>query len=107
MTIVDKWTGLEVRALREARRMTLAQFAEVIGVTERMVTAWEARGESITPRAANQEALDKMLSTSPPLRSTCTSASPAPPESRSYPRPTHRPQSTSRCATRPTGSSWP
>lgn len=65
MTTVDKWTGLEVRALREARRMTIAQFAEAMNVTERMVSLWEARGESIQPRAANQDSLDKMLAAAP------------------------------------------
>lgn len=45
--------------------MTLNQFAEVLGVTERMVSHWEQRGESITPRAANQEALDRLLAVSP------------------------------------------
>lgn len=65
MITVDKWTGREVRALREARRMTLVQFAELIGVTERMVCSWEARGVTINPRAANQEALDKVLAAAP------------------------------------------
>jgi transcriptional regulator with XRE-family HTH domain len=45
--------------------MTLEQFATVLGVTERMVSNWEQRGESITPRAANQEALDRLLAVSP------------------------------------------
>jgi len=65
-TVVDKWTGAEVRALREARRMTTAQFAELMTVTERMVTLWEARGKTITPRPVNQKSLDDMLAAAPP-----------------------------------------
>lgn len=58
---MDLWTGREVRALRAAMRDSLIAFAERLGVTARMVSNWEARGTSIKPRAANQEALDRLL----------------------------------------------
>lgn len=58
---IQKWSGREARALREAKRMTLHSFAGRLGVTERMVSAWEARGEAITPRPVNQSALDSTL----------------------------------------------
>ncbi|MER5465831.1 SUMF1/EgtB/PvdO family nonheme iron enzyme [Streptomyces sp. NPDC002668] len=37
-------------------------FAVEIGISHRMLVTWEQRQESITPRAANQAALDTMLS---------------------------------------------
>ncbi|MFG2737910.1 SUMF1/EgtB/PvdO family nonheme iron enzyme [Streptomyces harbinensis] len=66
MVTVTTWTGREIRALRQAKRMSLVAFAEHIGVSERMVSKWEARGASITPRPVNQSAFDSSLSLSPP-----------------------------------------
>ncbi|MGW7295358.1 SUMF1/EgtB/PvdO family nonheme iron enzyme [Streptomyces xiamenensis] len=66
MVTVMTWTGREIRALRQAKRMSLVAFAQHIGVSERMVSKWEARGPSITPRPANQSAFDASLSLSPP-----------------------------------------
>lgn len=61
MPIVPLWTGREVRALREARRMSVRDFAAHLGVSDRMVSKWEAGGESIRPRPLNQSALDTSL----------------------------------------------
>lgn len=58
---VRTWTGQEVRALRGARRMSVRGFAGYLGVNERVVSNWEARGRSITPRPVNQQALDTCL----------------------------------------------
>jgi DNA-binding transcriptional regulator YiaG len=58
---VLRWSGVEVRALREARRMSVREFAEHLGVSDRMVSKWEAGGERIHPRPVNQAALDTSL----------------------------------------------
>lgn len=60
--LVRPWTGTEVTALRSARRMTLVEFAAHLGVSERIVSKWEAAGTKITPRPINQAALDTSLS---------------------------------------------
>lgn len=61
---VQRWSGREIRALREARRMSLRAFAGHLGVSERMVSKWEAGGETIIPRPVNQQALDTSLAAS-------------------------------------------
>ena len=61
---VERWSGLEARALREAKRMSLRDFANHIGVSERMVSKWEAAGAGLYPRPANQAALDTSLNRS-------------------------------------------
>jgi DNA-binding XRE family transcriptional regulator len=61
---VTVWTGREVRALREAKRMSVREFAKHLGVSERMVSKWEAGGEAIRPRPVNQAALDTSLALS-------------------------------------------
>lgn len=47
--------------MREARRMTLREFAAHLGVSDRMVSKWEAGRERICPRPVNQAALDTSL----------------------------------------------
>jgi hypothetical protein len=61
MRPVEHWTGAEVRLLRHARRMSVRQFAEHLGVSDRMVSKWEAAGSAIHPRPVNQQALDESL----------------------------------------------
>jgi Sulfatase-modifying factor enzyme 1/Helix-turn-helix domain len=61
MSTVPQWSGREVRALREARRMSVREFAAHLGVSDRMVSKWEAAGEAMRPRAMNQAALDTSL----------------------------------------------
>ncbi|RDI43560.1 SUMF1/EgtB/PvdO family nonheme iron enzyme [Nocardia mexicana] len=60
--LIRPWTGDETRALRDAQRMTLRQFAALLGVNERLISKWEAGGKALTPRPVNQEALDTVLS---------------------------------------------
>ena len=62
MSTVPYWSGREVRALREARRMSVREFAAHLGISDRMVSKWEAGGETIRPRPLNQAALDTSLS---------------------------------------------
>ncbi|GAA2100565.1 hypothetical protein GCM10009801_73180 [Streptomyces albiaxialis] len=61
MTVVLTWTGREAAALRAAKRLSLEAFAEKLGITSRMLSKWEEKGELITPRPANQAALDAVL----------------------------------------------
>lgn len=58
--MVLNWTGAETRALREARRMSIREFAAHLGVSDRMVSKWEARPD-MRPRPMNQAALDTSL----------------------------------------------
>ncbi len=60
--VVRRWTGAEARALRDARRMSLIEFAAHIGVSERLISHWEAGGAKVRPRPVNQAALDTSLS---------------------------------------------
>lgn len=61
MATVQRWSGIEVRALREAKRMSIREFAAHLGVSERMISKWEAGKENIRPRPVNQAALDTAL----------------------------------------------
>ena len=53
--------GVEIRALRLAKRMTVRGFASFLGVSDRMVSKWEIGGAAISPRPVNQAALDTTL----------------------------------------------
>ncbi|RZQ64422.1 SUMF1/EgtB/PvdO family nonheme iron enzyme [Amycolatopsis suaedae] len=66
MATVQQWSGEEIKALRQAKRMSQRDFAAHLGVTARMIAKWEAGGKNITPRAVNQEALDTSLNRSDP-----------------------------------------
>ncbi|MEV4693138.1 helix-turn-helix domain-containing protein [Micromonospora zamorensis] len=59
--VVGRWTGREVRALREALRMNVRAFAEHLGVTTATVSRWEHRRAPAPPRVAAQSALDQAL----------------------------------------------
>ena len=66
MTTVQRWSGVEVRALRDAMRMSIREFAAHLGVSERMISKWEAGRENIRPRPVNQAALDTCLARTDP-----------------------------------------
>lgn len=61
MATVQQWSGSEIRALREAKRMSLRDFAAHLGVSERMISKWEKEGSDVIPRPINQAALDTAL----------------------------------------------
>jgi len=63
---IKLWSGREARALREAKRMSIRDFAAHLGVSERMVSKWEKEAENIHPRPVNQQALDSSLAASTP-----------------------------------------
>ena len=60
-TVVPIWTGAEVRLLRLAKRMSVQDFAEYVGVSKRMVSRWEAGGDDAVPKPFNQQSLDICL----------------------------------------------
>jgi transcriptional regulator with XRE-family HTH domain len=62
--VVGEWTGREARALRDAKRMSIREFAAHLGVHERLVSKWEAGGVRVRPRPVNQAALDTSLARS-------------------------------------------
>jgi transcriptional regulator with XRE-family HTH domain len=61
MAPVQKWSGREARALRDALRMSLREFSAYLGVGERTVSKWESEGASRVPRSVMQQALDTAL----------------------------------------------
>ena len=66
MVTVDRWTGVEARALRLAKRMSLAAFSAHLGVSERTLSNWEGAGTDVNIREVNQAALDTSLRVSGP-----------------------------------------
>lgn len=58
---VSKWSGRETRALREAKRMSLREFAAYLGVSDRTISKWEAGADRIRPRPESQAILDTVL----------------------------------------------
>jgi transcriptional regulator with XRE-family HTH domain len=67
---IQRWSGQEIRALRHARRLSIRDFAATLGVSERMVSKWEAGGKNLIPRVVNQQALDTFLEASSPEEQT-------------------------------------
>ncbi|MEV0773626.1 SUMF1/EgtB/PvdO family nonheme iron enzyme [Nocardia salmonicida] len=59
---VKRWTGAEALALRNARRMSLLDFAAHLGVAARTLSKWDAGGADVIPNTVNQTALDTSLS---------------------------------------------
>jgi transcriptional regulator with XRE-family HTH domain len=59
--VVATWTGVESRALREAMRLSVREFASRLGVSDRMVSKWEAGRSAVRPRPFTQGLLDTAL----------------------------------------------
>ncbi|MEV6987007.1 orotidine 5'-phosphate decarboxylase / HUMPS family protein [Sphaerisporangium sp. NPDC051017] len=59
--VVARWTGLEARALREAKRMSVRDFAAYIGLNINSVSTWERRGSRAQLRFETQQLLDTAL----------------------------------------------
>jgi transcriptional regulator with XRE-family HTH domain len=55
------WTGVESRMLRLCRRMSVRDLAAHLGISDRMVSKWEADGGHVQPRPHNQSMLDASL----------------------------------------------
>lgn len=57
MDVVDRWTGRRAGALRAAMRLTVEQFASMLGAGVRTVASWDAKPDLVLS-AAMQEVLD-------------------------------------------------
>jgi transcriptional regulator with XRE-family HTH domain len=65
MATVQRWTGAETKALRQAMRLSIRAFAAHLGVDARTVNKWEARGTTITLLPDTQAVLDTALNRAP------------------------------------------
>lgn len=61
MCVQLSWTGLEVRALRDALRETRRGFCRITGVHFDTLRKWERRGGTLTLRAVNAAIMDTTL----------------------------------------------
>lgn len=61
--VVARWSGLEARALREAKRMSIREFASHLGINVGAVSTWEKRGARAQLRYETQQLLDTDLAT--------------------------------------------
>ncbi|WP_159943335.1 MULTISPECIES: orotidine 5'-phosphate decarboxylase / HUMPS family protein [unclassified Nocardiopsis] len=65
-SVVARWTGREARAFREAKRMSVREFAAHLGVNDAAVSNWERRGSKAKLRYDTQQLLDTDLTRSKP-----------------------------------------
>ena len=65
MATVQRWTGAETKALRQAMRLSIRAFAAHLGVDARTVNKWEARGNAIILLPDTQALLDTALDRAP------------------------------------------
>jgi tetratricopeptide (TPR) repeat protein len=65
MRPVERWTGAEAHALRQALRLTVRAFARDLGVAPRTVAKWDAERGNVTLRMDTQAILDSALSRAP------------------------------------------
>ncbi|MGW5648231.1 helix-turn-helix domain-containing protein [Saccharopolyspora sp. NPDC003752] len=65
MPPIARWTGLEAKLLRNALRLTVNAFADLLGVHSRTINKWESRLAEITPLPEMQSALDTALERAP------------------------------------------
>lgn len=59
LVTVHEWTGAHATALRRALRMSIREFARILGVNERTISKWSERGADITLRPITQACLDE------------------------------------------------
>jgi tetratricopeptide (TPR) repeat protein len=65
MRPVERWTGAEAHALRQALRLSVRAFAGHLGVASRTVAKWDAARSNVTLRMDTQAILDSALSLAP------------------------------------------
>jgi formylglycine-generating enzyme required for sulfatase activity len=58
---VQRWSGREARALREAERLSVRAFAATLGVNDAAVSNWERRSDKARLRYETQQLLDIRL----------------------------------------------
>ncbi len=61
MVVQPHWSGLEVRALRDALRETRSSFAEFTGLKLDTIRKWERRGSTVTLRPEHAAIMDTAL----------------------------------------------
>ena len=61
MATIQKWTGHESRALREAMRMSQRDFANDLGISAKSISNWDIGGADFVPRPESQDILDTKL----------------------------------------------
>src|SRR5215475_7470646 len=61
MTTVPRWSGVEARALREAERLSVRDFAARLDINDAAVSKWEGRGATARLRPQTQQKLDAEL----------------------------------------------
>jgi transcriptional regulator with XRE-family HTH domain len=61
MITVSRWSGLEARALREAKRLSVRDFAARLDINDAAVAKWEHRGAVAQLRLQTQQKLDAEL----------------------------------------------
>ncbi|MGY1941653.1 helix-turn-helix domain-containing protein [Nocardia gipuzkoensis] len=64
--IIDRWTGLESKALREAMLLSIEKFAATTGIAARTVANWEHQGDSARLRPSSQQLLQTALAHAAP-----------------------------------------
>jgi transcriptional regulator with XRE-family HTH domain len=64
MVTVQSWSGSEARLLRAAMRLSIRDFAGHLGVSDRVISKWEAGGDDYCPRPDSQAVLDTALARS-------------------------------------------
>lgn len=65
--VVADWTAAEIRALRQARRMSVRGFAAHLGVSDRTVSKWEDTDNAVHLRCVSQALLDTSLYRAEPV----------------------------------------
>lgn len=65
LTEAIEWNGITSQLLRQAYRYSVREFAAKLGVTDRMISKWEAAGDLSNPRPHSQRLLDTMLERAP------------------------------------------
>jgi DNA-binding transcriptional regulator YiaG len=74
MREVDTWTGADARLLRRiGLRLSLREFAEMTGISDRTLSKWEQGDGSRRPRSHYQAVLDTRSSNGPPRPSASAS----------------------------------
>ncbi|MFD6391170.1 hypothetical protein [Nocardia sp. NPDC060259] len=61
MVLSKAWTGFEAKALQDALRLSVREFAERVEVNPRTVSNWRAGGEAVKIRPFTAGSLDEML----------------------------------------------
>ena len=87
MATVQRWTGAETEALRQAMRLSIRAFAAHLGVDAQTVNKWEARGNTVTLFPDTQALMDTALGRAPEPHSRLFSLPPVALRTRSGPPP--------------------